>query len=217
MQAYMLQRVLRSLIKSLLHIDFSVLPAQLWQCWRKPCDVRQVFWRVALIDPHGWHWRSPPSNQNKQTCKSIANVRSDIMRTMSTSLTAELTVLYVAMRNIWSIEISFPDLWYVKKNKIKYFQASDIILAHVKYKFTVSDYCSFWGAAVKIKWQTTILLRCLLREPVMKHSTLFGINTHNTSRSLSAEELPFETQTVVSHQTSVLLDFSIWEMSCSQV
>lgn len=104
-----------------------------------------------------------------------------------------------------------------KKNKIKYFQASDIILAHVKYKFTVSDYCSFWGAAVKIKWQTTILLRCLLREPVMKHSTLFGINTHNTSRSLSAEELPFETQTVVSHQTSVLLDFSIWEMSCSQV
>lgn len=46
------------------------------------CVLR--FWRDALIliDPCGWHPRRPPTNHNKQSSKSNANVSSGIMRTM---------------------------------------------------------------------------------------------------------------------------------------
>lgn len=86
------------------------------------------FWRVALIliDPHGWHRRSLPTNQNKQTGKSIANVRCDIMRTMRVLLLQQnYWMLSVAMRHGWSVKILSPDLR--KQNKL----SIDRILAQI--------------------------------------------------------------------------------------
>lgn len=112
----MLQRALRSL-----WYDSQELASHRLQCTpstalaelEKALWCVSGFWRVALIliDPHGWHRRSPPTNQNKQPGKSIANVRSDIMRTMRVRLLQVISwMLSVSMRHGRSVEISSPDL-----------------------------------------------------------------------------------------------------------
>lgn len=70
-------------------------------------------WRAALIliDPHGWHRRSPPTNQNKQTgekhrnCQKWHNEDNE-----STSLTAEQANAVCGHEAQWGVEISSPDL-----------------------------------------------------------------------------------------------------------
>lgn len=70
-------------------------------------------WRAALIliDPHGWHRRSPPTNQNKQTgekhrnCQKWHNEDNE-----STSLTAEQANAVCGHEAQWGVEISSHDL-----------------------------------------------------------------------------------------------------------
>lgn len=126
-------------------------------------------WRAALIliDPHGWHRRSPPTNQNKQTGEKHCNCQKwHNEDNESTSLTAEHAHAicgHEAQSECWDF---LP--WPLLENKMRVLIESwpgslkDNVIWTYTIFWTVSCDCTLalWGAAVPITrlfvWTTTI-------------------------------------------------------------